>query len=220
MPDPNLDTAQENALNGSLDSLTDAEILALVIGDSSLAQRLLDRFQNLAGLLTASLDSLLQVPGIGKTRAVRLKAAFTLARRVTALRLSERPIIRRPSDAITLVQYDLLTQPQEQLQVILLDANNRVLEIRTVYIGSLNATVVRVAEIFRDAIARNSAGIILVHNHPSGDATPSIEDIMLTQDMVAAGKLLDIAVIDHLIIGDGEWTSMRERGVGFQSDEL
>jgi DNA repair protein RadC len=95
-----------------------------------------------------------------------------------------------------------------------------VIDIETVYIGSLNATVIRVAELFRSAIIRNCAGIILIHNHPSGNAVPSPEDMTLTKDLVSAGKMLDIAVLDHLIIGDGEWVSLRERGIGFQSSDM
>jgi DNA repair protein RadC len=98
---------------------------------------------------------------------------------------------------------------------MLLDVHRRVIAIPTVYLGSLNMTVVRAAEVFREAIARNCASIILLHNHPSGDATPSAADLQLTEDLIAAGRLLDIAVLDHIVIGAGEWTSLRDTGMNF-----
>lgn len=208
---------QEKALRDQWQTLSDVEILTLLLApdSSEIAHYLMTRFQSLPELARASLENLMQIPELGKARAIRLKAALSLAQRLSILRASERPAIQRPADVIDLVQDRFVGVTQEHLVVVLLDAHNRVMEIETVYIGSLNTTVVRVAEIFRDAILRNCAGIILVHNHPSGKAYPSSEDVQLTEDLVAAGKLLDIVVLDHLIIGDGEWMSLRERGLGF-----
>jgi DNA repair protein RadC len=205
--------------------LQTSELLALVLhsgaaGEDSLAlaELLLQQFEGLEGIAQASLDALTQIPGIGPARATRLQAALALGRRLALAMTDEHPLIRRPSDAVRLLQRHLSALPQEQLVILLLDTHNRVVELQTVYIGSLNMTVVRVSEIFRPAILRNSAGILLAHTHPSGDVTPSPEDIDLTQAVVAAGKLLDIAVIDHLIIGRGQWVSLRERGLGFQGE--
>ena len=106
---------------------------------------------------------------------------------------------------------------QEQLRTVLLDTKNRIQAINTVYIGSLNMSMVRVGEVFKEAVRRNSSALIVVHNHPSGDATPSPEDVLVTREIVQAGKLLDTDVLDHLIIGHGVWVSLRERGLGFDT---
>jgi DNA repair protein RadC len=203
-------------------SLQNSELLALILHSGTsgedaftLAEYLLQQFDGLEGVAQASLGELTQIPGIGPSIATRLQAALMIGQRVSLFQADDHPIIQRPSDAVRLIERHLNALPQEQLIVVLLDTQNRVMELETVYIGSLNTTVVRVAEIFRPAILRNCAGIILAHNHPSGDATPSTDDIQLTTDAVAAGKLLDIAILDHLVIGRGEWVSMRERGLGF-----
>jgi DNA repair protein RadC len=218
---------RERALTGGIESLTNEDLLILLLHTgrdtqdiSEIVDTLLSLHDNLQTLANTPLHDLMSIPGIGISRALRLKVAFALSERITAIKVTERPIIRRPSDAVELVQHSLSKLQQEHLQVVLLNAHNRVIDIETVYIGSLNATVIRVAEIFRSSIIRNCAGIILIHNHPSGNAVPSPEDITLTKDLVAAGKMLDIAVLDHLIIGDGEWVSLRERGIGFQSSDI
>src|SRR5204863_9963348 len=104
---------------------------------------------------------------------------------------------------------------QEHLRAVLLDTKNRVQGISTIYVGSLNTSHIRVGEVFKDALKKNSAALIVVHNHPSGDPTPSPEDVLVTREIVAAGVLLDVDVLDHLVIGQGRFVSMRERGLGF-----
>jgi len=124
--------------------------------------------------------------------------------------------IRSPADVATLLMVEMSHLDQEHLRTVLLDTKNRVQQINTVYIGSLNSATIRVGEVFKEAVRRNSAGIIVVHNHPSGEATPSIDDIEVTRQLVAAGRLLDIELLDHLIIGRGQYVSLRERGLGFE----
>jgi DNA repair protein RadC len=114
-----------------------------------------------------------------------------------------------------LVQYEMSALEQEELRVLLLDIRNRVLDTVTVYRGSINSSQVRVGELFRTAIRRNAASIIVIHNHPSGDPTPSPDDVAVTRAMTQAGKLLDIEVLDHLVIGHGRFVSMKDRGLGF-----
>jgi len=123
--------------------------------------------------------------------------------------------IKSPTDAANLLMLEMSHLDQEHLRTVLLDTKNRVQAITTVYIGSVNTSLVRVGELFKDAVRRNSAAVIVVHNHPSGDPTPSPEDVLVTRQIVSAGKLLDIDVLDHLVIGDGRYVSMRERGLGF-----
>jgi DNA repair protein RadC len=127
----------------------------------------------------------------------------------------ERPSITSPADAANLVMSEMSLLPQEELRIVLLDTRNRVQGIHTVYKGSLNTTMIRVAELFREAIRVNCNAIIVLHNHPSGDVSPSPEDVAITKDIVSAGKLLSIEALDHLIIGANRFTSLRERGLGF-----
>jgi len=118
-------------------------------------------------------------------------------------------------EAADLVRYEMGALEQEELRVVLLDTRNRVLGIEAIYKGSLNSSQVRVGELFKNAIRRNAASIIVVHNHPSGDPTPSPDDIALTRAITQAGKLLDVEVMDHLVIGQGRYVSLKERGLGF-----
>ena len=123
--------------------------------------------------------------------------------------------IKSPTDAAGLLLVDMSALDHEQLRTVLLDTKNRVQAICTVYVGSLNTSMVRVGELFKEALRWNSAALIVAHNHPSGDACPSPEDILITRQIVDAGKLLDVEVLDHLVIGRGSFISMRERGLGF-----
>jgi DNA repair protein RadC len=180
-----------------------------------MAERLLVSFDGLDGLVRASAAELSQSRGIGQAKAVQLKAAFELGRRIGALLPEDRPQIRSSEDAAHILMGDMGYLRQEHLRVLLLDTRNRIEHIQTVYIGSLNASAIRVGEVFREAIVRNSAAIILAHNHPSGDPSPSQEDIDVTRQAVQAGRLLDIEVIDHLIVGHQCYVSLRDQGLGF-----
>lgn len=131
------------------------------------------------------------------------------------LQPSERTQIKSPLDVAALLMAEMGHLDQEHLRTVLLDTKNRVQAVHTVYIGTLNCSTVRVGEVFKEALRRNSAALILCHNHPSADTTPSPEDVALTREVVAAGQLLDCEVLDHLIIGAGSWTSLREKGLGF-----
>ncbi len=203
-------------------SLSNAELIAILLrvgvpGENAVqvGQRLLQTFGGLRGLHRAAFDEVCAQHGIGEAKAAQIKAAIELGRRLTLESPEERPAITSPADAARLVQYEMSALEQEELRVLLLDTRNRVLKISTVYRGSLNASQVRVGELFKDAIRRNAAAIIVVHNHPSGDPSPSPEDIAITRAIVEAGKLLDVRVLDHLVIGGGRFVSLKERGLGF-----
>jgi DNA repair protein RadC len=176
---------------------------------------LLHELGGLHGLHRASFVEVCAQHGIGTAKAAQIKAAIELGRRLTAVEPDERAVISSPADAAELVKYEMGALEQEHLRVILLDTRNRVVTIERVYVGSLNSSTVRVGELFRAAIQRGAASIIVVHNHPSGDPSPSPEDIGLTRSVVQSGKLLDINVLDHLVIGHNRWVSMKERGLGF-----
>jgi len=195
-----------------------AELLAAVVGGTQqieIAEGLLAHFGgDLQRIYKASVAEIAQVHGIGQQTAVRLKAALALAIRLHEP-TGERPVINSPSDAAALVQYEMSLLEVEHLRVLLLDTRNRVLDIVEVYSGSVNSSQVRVAEVFRPAIQRNSPAIICCHNHPSADPTPSPDDVAVTRAMAQAGKLLDISLLDHLVIGGSRWISLKERGLGF-----
>jgi DNA repair protein RadC len=172
-------------------------------------------FDGLAGLARASPPELMAERGLGLAKTAQLKAALELGRRLLVESPADRPQIRSPADAANLLISEMGLLEQEQLRVILLDTKNRVLEMPTIYVGSLNTSLIRVGELFREAIRANCASLIVVHNHPSGDPTPSPEDVAVTRQIVEAGKLLDVDVLDHLIIGQQRFVSLKERGVGF-----
>ncbi|MCA9920769.1 MAG: DNA repair protein RadC, partial [Anaerolineales bacterium] len=148
---------------------------------------------------------------------VEIKAALEVGRRLMAAAPEERIRITSPGDAANLLMSEMSFLEQEHLRIILLDTRNRVLHTPTIYIGSLNTSVVRVGELFRAAIKENAAALIVAHNHPSGDPSPSPEDVRVTRNIVKAGKLLDIEVLDHVVIGHHRFVSLKERGLGFES---
>ena len=202
--------------------LTNGELIAILLhvgvpGENAVqvGQRLLSEFRGLRGLHRAPIEELMQQHGLGEAKASQIKAAIELGRRLTLESLEERPSINSPSDAASLVQYEMSALEQEHLRVMLLDRRNRVLETVEVYKGSVNSSQVRVGELFKEAIRKNASAIIVIHNHPSGDPTPSPDDVAVTRAIVQAGKLLDVEVLDHLVIGQGRWVSLKERGLGF-----
>ncbi len=219
---PPEDRPRERLASLGAASLSNHELLAILIGSGTsrfsvlqVAQALLRRHGSLAGLARASVEDLCQVPGIGPVRAIELKACLELGRRLLTSPDLDRPAVRCPADAARLV-LDMGLLDQETLRIVLLNTKHHVLGIREQYRGSVNSSQIRVAELFREAIRQNCASIILVHNHPSGDPAPSRDDIQVTRQAVSAGKMLDIEVLDHLVIGRGErWISMKERGLGF-----
>ena len=203
-------------------ALTNAELIAILLrvgvkGESAVTvgQRLLSKFGGITGLHRAPFTDLIKQHGLGDAKAAQIKAAIELGRRLTLESPEERPSINSPADAAALVSYEMSALEQEHLRVILLDRRNRVMEIVEVYKGSVNSSQVRVGEIFKEAIRKNASALVVIHNHPSGDPTPSPDDVAVTRAIVQAGKLLDVDVLDHLVIGQGKWVSLKERGLGF-----
>jgi DNA repair protein RadC len=216
------DRPRERLLQVGERALSTAELLAITIrigtpGISAirLAEQLLVRFDGLPGLARASINELATVNGIGPAKAAEIKAALEMGRRMMAATPAERAKVSSPADAANLLMSDMMLLEQEHLRVILLNTRNEVLGMPTIYQGSLNTSVVRVAELFKEAIRANAAAVIVAHNHPSGDPTPSPEDISVTRQLVNAGALLDIAVLDHVIIGHRRYVSLKERRLGF-----
>ena len=203
-------------------ALSTAELLAILLrvgvsGENAVqvGQRLLGSLGGLSGLQRAPFDELCNQHGIGEAKAAQIKAAIELGRRLSLESPEERPTINSPADAAALVLYEMSALEQEHLRVILLDTRNRVLDIVEVYIGSVNSSQVHVGEVFKAAIRRNASALIALHNHPSGDPTPSPDDLAVTRALLQAGRLLSVDLLDHMIIGQGRWVSLKERGLGF-----
>ncbi|MBT3190397.1 MAG: DNA repair protein RadC [Anaerolineae bacterium] len=203
-------------------ALGSAELIAILLrvgvqGESAvhMGQRILQNIGGLSGLHRAAFDELCAEHGIGSAKAAQIKAAIELGRRLMLESPKDRPTINSPADAAALVQYEMSALEKEEMRVILLDTRNHVLDIVTVAHGSLNSAQMRVGEIFTPAIRLNAAALIAVHNHPSGDLKPSPNDVAITRAMLVAGKLLDIEILDHLIIGLGSYTSLKEKKLGF-----
>lgn len=203
--------------------LSDAELIAILLrtgiqGENAvdMGKRLLDEFGGIKGIHQVDLDEFRQAKGIGLAKAAQIKAAIELGRRLNTLEEDARPVISSPVDVVNLVQYEMLGFIQEHLWVLLLNTKNQVVRMEKLYKGTLNSSTVRIAELFKPAITRNAAAIILVHNHPSGDPAPSSEDVRLTRSVVQSGRLLDIEVLDHIIVGEaGRYSSLKQKKLGF-----
>lgn len=200
------------------EGLYDAELLAIILVSGTrqetaldLANRLLSEFGGLKGLLDVSVEELVAVSGIGIAKACQVKAALELAKRVMTWREDALPVIKSPADVAALVLEQMRHLDREHFRALCLDTKNRVIAVENISVGSLNASIVHPREVFKSAIRRSAAALILVHNHPSGDTRPSTEDVEVTRRLQEAGKLLGISVLDHIIIGDGKYLSMRER---------
>lgn len=218
---PDSERPRERLLTQGSEALSNAELLAILLrtGTSEenvlhLAERLLAQFGGLQELAEAPRAQLLTIKGLGEAKVTQMAAAFELGKRLITYDPRQRPAIHKAADAAQLVA-DMRQLQQEHVRVILLDISQRVIAIPTVYIGTLNASVLRISEVFREAVIRNSPAVIIVHNHPSGDPKPSPEDVELTRTLIAAARLLDITLVDHLIIGRHDWTSMRDTGLAF-----
>lgn len=196
--------------------LTIPELIAIVLNTADgldLAQEIVTEF-TIEDLPQTTLTELQQLHGVGPSRASQLLAAIELGRRLVNYR-EDHPQIKSPSDAANHLMHKLANEQQEHFIVMPLNMKNHLLDTVWLYKGTVNSSVLRVGEIFREAIRRNAAAIIVAHNHPSGDPTPSLEDIRVTRDIREAGTLLDIDLLDHVIIGNGCFTSMKEKKLGF-----
>lgn len=203
-------------------ALSNAELIAILLRtgtkhDSavSIAQKLLKKYEALgiAALSGLTPQELSAENGIGPAKAVTIVAAIELGKRLSDLASIERPIIRNPKDAAYLMMPQLRFEKKELFIAVMLSTKNHVLATPVISVGTLNASIVHPREVFRQAIIFSAAAVILVHNHPSGDPSPSKEDITLTKQLIAAGKVMGIDVLDHVIIGDKRYVSLKEKGI-------
>lgn len=201
--------------------LSDQELLAILLrvgvegmNAIQMADMLLKKFKGLRGLYLADYQELCQIYGIGPAKAAQLMAAMELGARVGKAKNKD-VVISQPSDVAELVGYELGLIDQEEMIVLLLNTRNQVLDKVELYRGSVNSSQVRVGELFKAAVKANAPSIILVHNHPSGDPNPSPDDIAITRAAIQAGKLLDIEVLDHIVIGMNGFVSMKAKNMAF-----
>ena len=216
---PEKDQPAYRAQHLGVSALTNAELLQLVTGHGYLdvMHRVMAEAGTLSDLAKMTDDELTDIKDIGPASALAIKAALELGRRWSLEEPEEKPQVRSPGDAAAVLMPQMRDKEQEHFVVVLMNTRNRIIDIDWLYKGSLNQSTVRVAEIFKAAVRKNAAAVLVAHNHPSGDPNPSPEDVAVTRDLVAAGQLLGIDVLDHLVIGDQRWISLRERGLGFEA---
>lgn len=202
--------------------LADAELLAIILrvgikGENvtDMARRLLNHNRGITGLASLDFSELASQRGVGEAKACQIKAALELGRRLLNAAPEQRKQITSPDDVAELLVLEMAHLEQEHLRVLHLNTKHQLIAMAEVYKGSLSAAPIRAADIFKGAVRNNAASVILAHNHPSGDPTPSPEDARTTELLVEAGKLLDIEVLDHLVIGRTDWVSLRKRRLGF-----
>ncbi|MFC6649073.1 MULTISPECIES: RadC family protein [Paenibacillus] len=216
---PHEERPRERMMHYGAESLSQAELLAILLRTGAhresaihIAQRLLSHAGGLRGLADLSIEELTTINGIGPAKAVQLKAGIELGRRMANSRLTEPVIIRSPQDAAEILTEQLRYLQKEHFICLFLNTKNHVIAQETLSMGSLNASIVHPREVFRAAMKCSSAAIICAHNHPSGDPTPSPEDISLTSRLMQAGEIVGIDVLDHLVIGDSSYVSLKEKG--------
>ena len=201
------------------EACTLGELLAVIVGGQAqieIAERLLERFKSIQRLSEAHPNQIAAVPGVGNQTALRLKASLALARKLLEPKDGEAVCLHSPRDAYDALRPMLEGRDQERLVVLALDTRNNLMDAIEIYKGAVNNAQVRVSELFRPCVQLNAVGIILGHNHPTGDPNPSPDDVSLTRAVREAGKLMDIQLLDHIIVGSpGRYTSLKEKGLGF-----
>lgn len=213
------DRPRERLIRQGAESLSNQELLAIILRTGTkeesvltLANRVLFEFEKLHALKHATLEELTKIKGVGEVKAVQLLATIELSNRLAKKEHDSRYTIRSPEDAAKLLMPEMSSLQQEHFVTLFLNTKNQVMHKQTIFIGSLNASIVHPREIFREAVKRSSACIICAHNHPSGSTAPSSEDIDVTARLKEAGEIIGIELVDHLIIGDQSFLSLKERG--------
>src|SRR5579859_6145830 len=220
---------RERLVERGTDALSHAELIAILLRTGlkganavEIGQQLLHKFGTLQALAQASVEDLRSVKGIGRDKAVTLMAAFALARKMAEDIQRESPVLDNPENVVRLLREKNLVKNVETLQVLLLNTRRRLIRLVEITDGTLDTILVHPREVFKAAIAANAAAVVLAHNHPSGDPTPSEADIKVTRDLIRAGQLLKIEVLDHVIIGHAtperpkDYASLRELGYFYQ----
>ena len=221
---PEGERPRERLAKYGADTLSNSELIAILLrtgmkGESvvNMSNRLLSEFNGLERMGRASYGELCSMYGISEAKACQVLAAFELGRRLTSLSTDDRAVINSPRDVYNLLSADMGYRDQEHLRVLLVSTNSEVVGVHEIYKGTVNSAAVRVAEVLRPAVRENCPSIIVVHNHPSGDPSPSGPDIMITRQIKQAAEMMDIDLLDHIVIGGRTYVSMKDRGLGFPS---
>ena len=219
---PATDRPRERLRDAGPSALSNQELLAILLRTGTrqenavaVGERLLGRFDGLVGLARTSFAELCAEHGLGEAKAAQVQAALELGKRLVASQPEERPVIRSPQDVSNLLQGEMGLLDREQMRVLILNVRNQVLGSAEVYQGNVHTAIVRIGELFSEALRQNAPAVILVHNHPSGDPTPSPDDIAMTKQAIEAGELLDIDVLDHVIVAQGRFKSMKSMKAAF-----
>lgn len=216
---PKEERPRERLLKYGESYLSNQELLAILLGSGTknytvmdLANRILMHFEGLKLLSEATIEELTAIRGIGKAKGVVILAAIELGKRIQQYKPDEKYVVRSPEDGANFVMEEMRTLNQEHFVTLFLNTKNQIIHHQTIFIGSLNTSIVHPREIFREAVKRSAASIICAHNHPSGDPSPSREDIQVTRRLVEAGKIMGIELLDHLVIGHDRFISLKEKG--------
>jgi DNA repair protein RadC len=213
------DRPRERLIRQGADSLSNQELIAILLRTGTrqesvlvLANRILSSFDKIQDLKDATIEEMMQVKGVGQAKAVQLLAAAELGKRLYRKHSEGRYTIKSPEDAAAYLMTDMSSLNQEHFVVLFLNVKNEILHKQTIFIGSLSSSIVHPREIFREAVKRSAASIIVAHNHPSGNPSPSPEDIEVTKRLIEAGSIMGIELLDHVIIGDHKFLSLKEKG--------
>ncbi|KMY52407.1 hypothetical protein AC625_17490 [Peribacillus loiseleuriae] len=216
---PKDERPRERFIQNGPQSLSNQELLAILLRTGTkdesvlqLANRLIGTFEGLRMLKDASIDEITAIKGIGEAKAIQILASVELGKRITQLNYQDRYVIRSPEDGANYCMEEMRFLSQEHFITLYLNTKNQVLHKQTIFIGSLNASIVHPREVYKEAFRRSAASIICLHNHPSGDPSPSREDIEVTKRLVECGKIIGIELLDHIIIGEHKFVSLKEKG--------
>ncbi|WP_182501881.1 RadC family protein [Peribacillus huizhouensis] len=216
---PKDERPRERFIQTGPQSLSNQELLAILLRTGTkeesvlqLANRLISTFEGLRMLIDASIDEITAIKGIGEAKAIQILAAVELGKRITQLNYPDRYVIRSPEDGAKYCMEEMRFLTQEHFITLYLNTKNQVIHKQTIFIGSLNASIVHPREVYKEAFRRSAASIICLHNHPSGDPSPSREDIEVTKRLVECGKIIGIELLDHIIIGEHKFVSLKEKG--------
>jgi len=216
---PKDDRPRERLIKEGSSSLSTQELLAIVLRTGTknesvlqISNQLLHKFDGLRFLMNASIEEISNINGIGEAKATQLLAAFELGKRINRLQFEDRFVIKSPDDCAKFMMDEMRFLEQEHFICLYLNTKNQIIARETIFKGSLNASIVHPREVFKEAFRRSASSIICLHNHPSGDPTPSREDIEVTKRLVECGKIIGIELLDHIIIGEHKYISLKEKG--------